>query len=686
MNLSFNLDRIQGLVRSGTIRARLPADVRARTPCFIPRVHGPLLANQEYREFLMSSVQKGTIRILAYDGNLGQEALQEFRAAGAIILVDATVDRLAGVQAEESEYLIIHQPYPAYTISESFAATYLDQFLQQLESGMTQGDLRPIVAIDDHDSIDLLERACSAATELSAWAVAIDRYDLGGRGIDPLVRKAIAMHHGMRLDIARLSAGVLAPHQVAHAVAAGFDGFIESGILTAASRGQYFTSDGVQDINELADLPCTCKQCDALASRDPGKPLPSDLIISLYLHDLRQMVSEVAKTRSLIRTGKFRDYFERQCHGAAGLAVFQRRLDAAATTVSETCVDLVSRANVNFIGAESYARPDVVKFRRKVIDNFHFPSRTRTIILLPCSARKPYAESQSHQKFTTAMERGWRHWRQACSEIVITSPIGVVPRQLEQCYPAAHYDVPVTGYWDEQELSQSRDMLVAIITNHVNAGNIIDKIIAHLDGGYRKACELAVESLPVPVEFTGEFESATSRDALRALEDAMRGLRSTEDTARTKPNVAIEDLEVLLDYQFETHVGASITGGDVRSRMAYHDTEQVFDRASGVLLCSIDTRSGVVALDSEAIRRAWAASQEDPSISLKTVTFCGTELKGSNLFRAGIDEASPSIFSGDDVFIRNASGELLGYGRAIMPGARMLEMRSGPIVTIIKKL
>lgn len=42
-------------------------------------------------------------------------------------------------------------------------------------------------------------------------------------------------------------------------------------------------------------------------------------------------------------------------------------------------------------------------------------------------------------------------------EVIVTSPLGIVPMELEMIYPAAHYDISVTGEWslDEREMVKS---------------------------------------------------------------------------------------------------------------------------------------------------------------------------------------------------------------------------------------
>jgi archaeosine synthase len=57
--------------------------------------------------------------------------------------------------------------------------------------------------------------------------------------------------------------------------------------------------------------------------------------------------------------------------------------------------------------------------------------------------------------------------------------MGVVPRELELVYPAAHYDVAVTGYWDLEERGWVSGCLRDFIDN-----NHFSKVIAHVEGRY----------------------------------------------------------------------------------------------------------------------------------------------------------------------------------------------------------
>ena len=45
---------------------------------------------------------------------------------------------------------------------------------------------------------------------------------------------------------------------------------------------------------------------------------------------------------------------------------------------------------------------------------------------------------------------------------MVTSPLGLVPRDLEEVWPAGHYDIPVTGDWTRDEINRVTKMIDAL--------------------------------------------------------------------------------------------------------------------------------------------------------------------------------------------------------------------------------
>ncbi len=184
----------------------------------------------------------------------------------------------------------------------------------------------------------------------------------------------------------------------------------------------------------------------------------------------------------------------------------------------------VMRAN----SAESLQRAEVRRFAERVI-NRYCPPKTDVAVLLPCSAKKPYSLSQSHKKFQRAIA-GRAH------ELIVTSPLGLVPRELECIYPAGHYDVPVTGYWDAEECAVIAGILAGYFRRHGYR-----RIIAHLEGGALKAAQMAAGLCGITLEYSCQ-EHPASDTALNALDTALSGERRIKD----------DRLHGMISYQFNT--------------------------------------------------------------------------------------------------------------------------------------
>ena len=134
--------------------------------------------------------------------------------------------------------------------------------------------------------------------------------------------------------------------------------------------------------------------------------------------------------------------------------------------------------------------------------------------------------SKSHGRFIRAIGTS------ACHEVMITSPLGLVPRDLEEIWPAGHYDVPVTGDWTGDELSRIQRMLDSLIDRHS-----YKRIINHSGFEYHHQS--------IPVIDTREGDSAGSHEALERLSLAVKDAVDTF-SARGRKNEKI--LSTICEY------------------------------------------------------------------------------------------------------------------------------------------
>ncbi len=107
---------------------------------------------------------------------------------------------------------------------------------------------------------------------------------------------------------------------------------------------------------------------------------------------------------------------------------------------------------INAVTSDSLNRPDVLRWLNRLKKRYRKPSWAKHLLLIPCSARKPYSISKSHREMKN-------HIKSSMHEVILTSPLALVPRELERFYPAQNYDIPVIGHWYEEEKRIIREML-----------------------------------------------------------------------------------------------------------------------------------------------------------------------------------------------------------------------------------
>ncbi|MCS7123035.1 MAG: DUF5591 domain-containing protein [Candidatus Aenigmarchaeota archaeon] len=85
---------------------------------------------------------------------------------------------------------------------------------------------------------------------------------------------------------------------------------------------------------------------------------------------------------------------------------------------------------------ELFFHPAVVNYYRMVIEKW--VSNKKTALLLGCSMHKPYSTSFMHKKVIGLLKK--HGLENEVQQYIIGEPMVVVPRELENLYPASNYD------------------------------------------------------------------------------------------------------------------------------------------------------------------------------------------------------------------------------------------------------
>ncbi len=360
---------------------------------------------------------------------------------------------------------------------------------------------------------------------------------------------------------------------------------------------------------------------------------------------------ELELVRHHIREESLRELVEMRVHSSPWMVAALRLFDEEHYDFQERYYPVVGpsfQAN----SKASLFRPDVWRFRRRVMERYQKPAHKKILLLLPCSAKKPYHISKSHMAFRNTIMSVSNF--DMVHEVIVTSPLGIVPREIELFYPAAQYDIPVTGHWDREEVAMVQSMVSMI------ASQGYDKILCHL-GVETDIVKEVVQCEDTTVSGPTSFESLDRlRDVLAEECSKYERLPKGEDRAKTMAAVARFQFGAGAEILAE---GATITGSYPYSRISQ----------GKVQMGMLTPERGMISLTLEGAERLLGHG-------LGTVEIKDFQLQ-TNLFAVGVQAADPSIRIGDEVaIVRN--GVVQGVGVAMMPGCEMPDSDRGEAVRV----
>ena len=390
------------------------------------------------------------------------------------------------------------------------------------------------------------------------------------------------------------------------------------------------------DVFDLA----RCREAEAngvlLTAMGPRLPLQhEETSLEAQAYHFMKALDEV---RSSVEHGTLRGLAEKQSLSSPRLVEHLRRHQAL---MCEREGNLASHqpATTEFpcYSSSALVDPLVEDWERFMTHDYEAPEKVRDVmIFLPCSARKPYRLSKSHGQFFRAIAST------GCHEVMMTSPLGLVPRDLEDVWPAANYDVPVTGDWSSEELARVRRMLTSLVERFG-----YKRIINHTN--------MDLDFLHIDVVDTRHGQGATHFDALQRLSEAVKaavadfGLRNQKNNQRLKEQfMSIARKTTGTDAWLEQ---LSVKGKLPRWRLEHNGTQMA--------VWSID-RNGF------SFSRA-AIDWLHEHNALRVVHLKEDAAWRGDVFSQMVERFDTSIRLGDDLRILQ-NGEVIGLARAVAHG------------------
>jgi archaeosine synthase alpha-subunit len=469
-----------------------------------------------------------------------------------------------------------------------------------------------------------------------------------------LVDSIIRLKENTRADSLLYTPALATPENLAMLLYLGVDLVDETLPIIKGYQDIYLTNSGEFHLDRLHEFPCACPVCSSKTPQEMLKLFKKDRAGLMAQHNSLKLGEELRNVREHIRSGSLREYVERQSRARPWLTAALRLIDVQYDFLEKRTPIL--RSNTLYANtSESLNRVEIIRFAERVLERYTAPDLD-TLVLLPCSAKKPYSISLSHQKFINALGK----YRKFVHEVIITSPMGVVPRELELMYPAAHYDTPVTGHWDLEE----RAWVGGCLRQYLQKNNY-KNIVAHVHGAYREICESVASELGLEFIYTADT-GVTSHESLNNLEIAVSGLENIKK--RTAEQGKLDLMRATADYQFGKGAGDLLVPQDAIIRAPFPK----FQLFAGKQLATLIPQYGALALTIDGGMQL----RDHPYYQVKIGDF----IPHSSILAPGILDADPQIRPNDEVIV--VGERFLGVGRANMSGWEMKGCGKGMAVEL----
>ncbi|NHJ04594.1 MAG: hypothetical protein EAX90_07210 [Candidatus Heimdallarchaeota archaeon] len=570
-----------------------------------------------------------------------------------------------------ADFTFVYNFLMQQSLNEAVLEKQFEKALEELTLLKSTFNEQSVILIQPTSSITFFERVLNAIRDLQISNIAVTN-------LLPILsnhRKLVEFFTKIR-TILPIDTTIFLLSPVPHTfmpilVYLGVDVFSDEYGRIATKQSLYLTDSNGYYLSELKEQICFCSVCSKASTIDQ---LINNLQVNgadLEKHNLNILLKKIREIRTALKNNELRSFIEQQIQtnivSAASLRIIDN--DWSKEIISRTST--WSSTPIKSITSYGYNRPEIKEFQNRIINRFEIPPSKKIVVILPCSARKPYSNSQSHKKFIEIIDSVGKEKIGYIQELILTSPLGVIPRQLENVYPAAHYDIPVTGDWDFEEKEIATELLSRTIEK---LGSDVE-IIAHVSNEYTELCEIVEKKLNRKFKYTSNENRTTSNQSLQSLKQTLE--TNLKDKLPIQYNSATEKLQILADYQYGLGIGKEL----------FSEKHSIFGKPRLPLkVMKNKTQVGVIQPETGKLTLSLITGKILAKLKKYYVKFEGEIIEGTTLFAIGVKDADQEIRPSDDVVIVNEKFDLLAVGQAIVSGKDMISLSKGAVVKIRQKV
>jgi tRNA-guanine family transglycosylase len=333
----------------------------------------------------------------------------------------------------------------------------------------------------------------------------------------------------------------------------GFDTFDSSTYVQKARNLQYSHPEtwANQRATGLQEIVCQCETClhlnlaemlDVLKSdasfQSVGGRFKSEFYAQIATHNLNLHIGALKESIKAAEEGRLEDYLlefaNKRFHQGNPIAALAAEFPEFKKKVGRTLHPVVKpKAGVERKVSLKYKPSDFT-----IPEKYKVPKGEKILFLFPCSKEKPYSESQTYKRISTAVHAKLNGTSKKIHFVVVSGLYGPVPLKYDDLPETCNYDFVLT-FRNQEGIKRVGDRLAQYVKDH---GDKFEHVVAFAASKpYREAIMNGLNGLAALQMFPKhKSTSGTGRTVQfqKGLEECLEFLAGLEKKGRKRRDIA----------------------------------------------------------------------------------------------------------------------------------------------------
>ena len=209
-----------------------------------------------------------------------------------------------------------------------------------------------------------------------------------------------------------------------------------------ARQEKYMTTYGTLRFRKMEYFPCSCPVC-IKANPESVRELPEAERQKLIAeHNLHVSFCELRRIKQAITEGRLWEHLEMRAHGHPSLLQALKKMGKYSEYLEEQS-PVTKQSGIFFFSSLGLARPEVVRYRKRILDRYSPPPKAKILLLLPQTSKKPFHTSEEHRGLLKEIQENLDAAADTVHVCTYAAPFGVIPLELDEVYPLSQHEIAV---------------------------------------------------------------------------------------------------------------------------------------------------------------------------------------------------------------------------------------------------